>query len=102
MNIVVENGHGENSYEVVKEIIRLGLLPHEWRANEIPLGVRINDADLHLFVINGELEIETYGVPISAHPGAYVHISAGTAHQLIPHENARVYIGGYTKNKLFP
>ncbi|WP_144381028.1 hypothetical protein [Stutzerimonas stutzeri] len=99
MSILVENGHGENSDEIVKEIIGMGLFPHECCENEIPLGVCIYNADLHFFVISGELEIEADGFPISAHSGAYVHISAGTAHQLIPYENARIYVGGYTKHK---
>lgn len=99
MSILVENGHGEKPDEIVKEIIGMGLFPHECSEDEIPLGVCIYNADLHFFVIRGELEIETDGFPISAHPGAYVHIPAGIAHQLIPYEHARIYVGGFTKDR---
>ena len=99
MSILLENGHGTTRDEVIKEIEKMNLFPHEWHVSDIPLGLGAFNQDLHMFVIVGELEIEVDGFPVSAHEGAYVHIPSRLVHLFIPHDNVHIVVGLKTCDK---
>jgi len=93
MTVLIENGHGVTSDQIIKEIQEMGLFPHEWETSTIPKGLGAYTQCLHLFVAKGELEIVVEGFPITASVGAYIHIPAKEVHELKTINEVHVYIG---------